>query len=235
MPIWCSAESNSSPSLLWTRRCPSSKSGMLRAVEWVLPRASPPFFFEKFSYNSISFTFHYPLLLYVIDGIDGMMGWNKVLSCFVVVSIHSPALRGLAKKFLVPGWRVGWITLHDHGDSGGGGLWCLCWAVCLVQGIYYWVSYTPSHLPSNHFHYHFTPLESVFAELRPAIQALTTLIMGANSLVQVGCVSLVQVYYFIYHMGIMYNLYIICIQYHIIHVSCIYISSYTVLYIGDHT
>ena len=42
------------------------------------------------------------------------------------------SLGGIAKEFVVPGWRVGWVVLHDKGTGmrGGGDCGCDCDGDC---------------------------------------------------------------------------------------------------------
>lgn len=81
----------------------------------------------------------------IADEIYGGMAFET--DAFVPAALlasHVPVLSvgGIAKQWLVPGWRVGWILIHD-------------------------------------------PI-GVFAHVRTGLLALTTTILGANSVVQVS-------------------------------------------------
>lgn len=36
------------------------------------------------------------------------------LNIFILLSLTLSLSLGLAKQFVVPGWRCGWIVIHDH-------------------------------------------------------------------------------------------------------------------------
>eukprot|EP00754_Rhynchopus_humris_P045831 Rhum_TRINITY_DN5322_c0_g1::Rhum_TRINITY_DN5322_c0_g1_i1::g.17180::m.17180/K00815/TAT; tyrosine aminotransferase len=73
---------------------------------------------------------------------DGLVFEGETFTSIAALSENVPVvvLGGLAKRYMVPGWRLGWLALHErHG---------------------------------------------AFAEIRPAMLALTTLILGPNSMTQ---------------------------------------------------
>jgi aspartate/methionine/tyrosine aminotransferase len=45
-------------------------------------------------------------------------GSDKIYTPIASLSVNVPVLScgGLTKRFLVPGWRLGWITIHDRND-----------------------------------------------------------------------------------------------------------------------
>ncbi|CAE7915216.1 Tat, partial [Symbiodinium sp. KB8] len=71
------------------------------------------------------------------------------------------ATGGLAKEFLVPGWRVGWVVVHDRN-----GVFAEVRGSATVR--------FPS-VPAHVFH---------CVQIRTALMKLSQLILGANSLVQ---------------------------------------------------
>ncbi len=73
----------------------------------------------------------------------------------------------LSKRFILPGWRFGWITIHDPKDL------CKCMLDCLV-------------------HYFLLNLyQAVFfiKDIRQGLMDLSTRILGPNSLVQSAVVE----------------------------------------------
>ncbi|EME26768.1 tyrosine aminotransferase isoform 2 [Galdieria sulphuraria] len=69
---------------------------------------------------------------------------------------------GLAKRFLVPGWRLGWIIVYDH--------------------------------------------HNVFSQVREGLERLSTLIMGANSLIQAALPKIIQNVPTSWHLSVLRNL-----------------------------
>ncbi|GJQ15791.1 hypothetical protein GpartN1_g7582.t1 [Galdieria partita] len=71
---------------------------------------------------------------------------------------------GLAKRFLVPGWRLGWIVIYDHHNA--------------------------------------------FSQVREGLERLSTLIMGANSLIQAALPKIIKNVPHSWHLSVLRNLHL---------------------------
>src|SRR5436190_19299505 len=55
----------------------------------------------------------------ISDEIYAGMNWTQhpfTALYSLASSVPIVTISGLAKRFLVPGWRVGWVVLHDRGE-----------------------------------------------------------------------------------------------------------------------
>lgn len=94
---------------------------------------------------------------------------------------------GLAKRWLVPGWRMGWILIHDRDDIFGtevlfiylfySSWWGKRWLIVPIL--------KPKHtMIYNNLHITFTRLTRFFVQIRQGLVKLSQRILGACSIVQ---------------------------------------------------
>lgn len=97
------------------------------------------------------------------------------------------ACGGLAKRWLVPGWRMGWILIHDRNDIFGNEVlfiyffysswWGKRWPIVSIL--------KPKHtMIYNNLHITFTRLTRFFVQIRQGLVKLSQRILGACSIVQ---------------------------------------------------
>lgn len=99
---------------------------------------------------------------------------------------------GLAKRWLVPGWRMGWILIHDRNDIFGTEVLFIFIFLQLTHDLTWWgkrwliVSILkPKHtMIYNNLHITFTRLTRFFVQIRQGLVKLSQRILGACSIVQ---------------------------------------------------